>query len=82
MANKKWQTEVEGQQCIIELKSGSFVGGGCLTVNGKEINKWGTSISGLPTQIKFEVQGKKAEIKSKGFMGTTPSLYVDGKEIK
>jgi hypothetical protein len=55
MSNKKWQIEVEGQQCVIEVKSGSFVGGGCLTIDGKEINKWGASISGLPPQIKFEV---------------------------
>jgi hypothetical protein len=42
----------------------------------------GASISGLPMPLKFEVQGKKAEIKSKGFMANTPALYLDGKEIK
>jgi hypothetical protein len=82
MSNKKWQIEVEGQQCVIEVKSGSFVGGGCLTIDGKEINKWGASISGLPPQIKFEVKGKKAEIKAAGFMANAPKLYLDGKEIK
>lgn len=82
MSNKTWKIEMEGQQCVIEVKSGSFMGGGCLTVNGKDVNKWGASISGLPSQIKFEVQGKKAEIKSKGFLAVTPKLYLDGKEIK
>jgi hypothetical protein len=81
MSNKTWNTEIEGQQCVIEVNLGSFMGGGCLKVNGKEINKWGTSISGLPPQIKFEVQGKKAEIKCSGFMANTPKLYLDGKEI-
>jgi hypothetical protein len=32
--------------------------------------------------LKFEIQGKKAEIKSEGFMANTPALYLDGKEIK
>ena len=81
MSNKTWRIEVEGQQHVIEVQTGSFTGGGSLTVDGKVANKWGASISGLPP-IKFEVQGKKAEIKSKGFMGNSPMLYLDGKEIK
>jgi hypothetical protein len=82
MSNKKWQIEVEGKQCVIDVHLGSFTGGGCLTLNGEEINKWGASFSGLPSRIKFEVKGKKAEIKSKGFLSVTPILYVDGKEVK
>jgi hypothetical protein len=81
LSNKTWRIEVEGQQHVIEVQTGSFIGGGSLTVDGKVANKWGASISGLPT-IKFEVQGKKAEIKSKGFIANTPMLYLDGKEIK
>ena len=81
MTNKTWQIEVEGQKHAIEVQTGSFAGGGSVMVDGKVANKWGASITGLP-QIKFEVQGKKAEIKSKGFMGNTPMLYLDGKEIK
>jgi hypothetical protein len=82
MSNKTWRIEVEGQQHVIEVQKGSFTGGGSVTVDGKVANKWGATISGLPSQIKFEVQGKKAEIKSKGFMANTPMLYLDGKEIK
>ena len=82
MANKTWRIDIEGQQHMIEVQTGSITGGGSVTVDGKVANKWGASISGLPPQIKFEVQGKKAEIKSKGFMANTPALYLDGKEIK
>jgi hypothetical protein len=82
MSNKTWRIEVEGQQHVIEVQTGSITGGGSLTVDGKVANKWGATISGLPSQIKFEVQGKKAEIKRKGFMANTPVLYLDGKEIK
>jgi len=82
LSNKTWRIEAEGQQHVIEVKTGSITGGGSLTVDGNVANKWGASISGLPPQIKFEVQGKKAEIKSKGFMANTPMLYLDGKEIK
>ena len=53
-----------------------------MTVDGKVANKWGTSISGLPMPLKFEIQGKKAEIKSEGFMANIPAPYLDGKEIK
>jgi len=65
LSNKTWRIEVEGQQHVIEVQTGSFTGGGSLTVDGKVANKWGASISGLPPRIKFEVQGKKAEIKRK-----------------
>lgn len=82
MSNKTWTVEVAGQQHVIEVKSGSFAGGGSVTVDGKVASKWGTSISGLPMPLKFEVQGKKAEIKNKDFMANTPALYLDGKEIK
>jgi hypothetical protein len=82
MSNKTWKIEVEGQQHVIEVQTGSFAGGGSVTVDGKVANKWGSSISGLPVPLKFEIQGKKAEIKSKGFMANTPALYLDGKEIK
>ena len=51
--------------------------GGSVTVDGKVANKWGTSISGLPMPLKFEIQGKKAEIKSEGFMANIPALYLD-----
>ncbi len=71
---------MDGQQHVIEVKTGSFTGSGSVTVDGKVTNKWGASISGLPA-VKFDVQGKKAEIKAKGFMGATPLLYIDGKEI-
>jgi hypothetical protein len=81
MSKKTWRIDMEGQLHTIEVQTGSFMGGGSLTVDGKTANKWGASISGLP-QIKFEVQGKKAEIKPKGFMANTPTLYLDGKEIK
>ena len=82
MSNKTWTVEVAGQQHIIEVKSGSFAGGGSVTGDGKVASNWGTSISGLPMPLKFEVQGKKAEIKSKGFMASSPVLYLEGKEIK
>jgi hypothetical protein len=80
MADKKWRVDVAGQAHEIELQTGSFMGGGKLIMDGKEVKKWGTSISGLPP-IKFEVQDKKAEVKGKGFMANTPVLYLDGKEV-
>ncbi len=82
MANKTWKIDIADQQHVIEVQMGSFAGGGILRVDGKVANKWGTSIAGLPPQIKFEINGKKAEIKGGGFMADKPMLYIDGKEIK
>ena len=82
MTNRTRKIEVDGQQHVIGVQSGSFAGGGSVTADGKVANKWRTSISGMPMPLKFEVQGKKAEIKSKGFTANTPVLYLDGKEIK
>ena len=71
MANKTWQIDVGGQKHVIEVKTGSFTGGGSVTVDGKVANKWGASISGLPS-IKFEVQGKQ---KSKAKASWVALLY-------
>ena len=37
MTNKTWNVEVAGQQHVIEVKSGSFAGGGSVTVDGKVV---------------------------------------------
>ncbi len=51
-------------------------------LDGLRACEWGISVYGLPAQIKFEIQGKKAEIKRKGFMANTPVLYLEGKESR
>jgi hypothetical protein len=50
-------------------------------LDGLRTCEWGLSVYGLPAQIKFEIQGKKAEIKRKGFMANTPVLFLEGKEV-
>jgi hypothetical protein len=82
MSNKVWRIDMEGQQHNIELKTGSFSGGGNLSLDGKEIKKWGASLRGLPLPMKFEVQRKPAEIKQKGFLRSAPALFIDGKEVQ
>jgi hypothetical protein len=82
MSNKVWRIDVEGQPHTVGVKTGSFSGGGSLSVDGKEIKKWGASLRGLPMPMKFEVQGKPAEIKQKGFLKSDASLFVNGKEVK
>lgn len=82
MSNKVWRINVEGKQHSIELKTGSFSGGGNLSLDGKEIKKWGASLRGLPLPTKFEVQGKPAEIKQKGILRSDPALFIDGKEVQ
>ena len=81
MSNKVCRIDVEGQQHSIELKTASFSGGGNLSLDGKEIKKWGASLTGLPLPMKLEVQGKPAEIKQKGFLRSAPVLFIDGKEV-
>ena len=41
MSNKTWKIEVTGQPHVIEVQTGSFAGGGSVTVDGKVANKWG-----------------------------------------
>jgi len=65
MTNKTWNIEVAGQQHVIEVKSGSFAGGGSLTVDGKVASKWGTSISGLPMPLSSKCKERKRKSKAR-----------------
>ncbi len=65
MAGKVWRINIDGQQHIIEVNTGSFTGSGNVTMDGKVVNKWGASLSGLPA-VKFEVQGNEPKLKQKG----------------
>ena len=65
MSNKTWRIEVEGQQHVIEVQTGSFTGGGSLTVDGKVANKWGASISGLPRKSSSKFRERKPKLKAK-----------------
>ncbi|MFY9814874.1 MAG: hypothetical protein WCF70_02185 [Dehalococcoidales bacterium] len=78
---KTWQIEIEGNKHIVDVQNSSFLGGGCVMLDGLRTCEWGLSVYGLPAQIKFEIQGKKAEIKRKGFMANTPVLFLEGKEV-
>ena len=59
---KTWQIEIEGNKHIVDVQNSSFLGGGCVMLDGLRTCEWGLSVYGLPAQIKFEIQGKKAEI--------------------
>ena len=81
MATKAWKIDVGGQSHVVEVNMGSFVsGGGNLSLDGKILNKW-NSVNGLPSKMSFDIQGKKAEIKRKGFLNPSPVLYLEGKEV-
>jgi hypothetical protein len=82
MLDKAWRFVVEGQPHTVGMKISSVSGGGRLSLDGKEIKNWGASLSGLPLTIRFDVQGKPAELKGKGFLSSNPSLFVDRKEVR
>ena len=81
MAKKTWKIDIGEQHHVVEVTMGSFSGGGNLTLDGKIMNTWG-SLNGLPSKLNFDIEGKKAEIKRKGFLSPSPVLYLEGKEIK
>lgn len=91
--DKTWTVEIDGEKHLIEFDYPTNLQfdwqkginqqakDGKLVVDGSEVGTW-KSESGFPKQINFEIVGKPAVLRKKGFTSTGLDLFVEGKLIK
>lgn len=91
--NRKWTPNIENKEYIIEVDYGAFVRDteesleevayqrdGKLLINGNEIKTWDSE---LPKEISFEIGGKPAVLRRKGFLlAKKLELFISGVLIK
>jgi hypothetical protein len=80
---RKWTVEVEGKQYVVEARYGGVVttGSGQLLVDGKVVDTWGGSLSGLPKERTFQIAGKKAILRRTGVIQQNLELSVEGGKV-
>ena len=85
--DRTWIVEIEDKKHLIEVGYGWSVAGtyekGKLVVDKNEVRTWDWSqAKDLPEEVSFEIVGKPAILRKKGFFSTGLDLFVEGKLIK
>jgi hypothetical protein len=83
MMDRTWSVEIEGKKHQIEVDYGRNSNWtGKLMVDGDEVQTWKNSQwLDVPKTIAFEVGGKSAVLREKGFFTATINLFLEGKLI-
>ncbi len=82
--DRTWSVEIEGKKHLIEVDYGRNASmTGKLVVDGNEVQTWKNSqYADLPAEITFEVGGKPAVLRAKGFFKPKINLFFEGKLIE
>jgi hypothetical protein len=84
MMDRIWSVEIAGKKHRIEVDYGrnnSWTGK--LMVDGDEVRTWKNyQWLDVPKEIAFEIGGKPAVLREKGFFAARINLFVEGKLIK
>jgi hypothetical protein len=90
--NRTWTVPLEGKQYLLEVDYGALVTNeeetkevlfqrdGKLVIDGKEIKTW--EADEMPKEIAFDLGGKPAILKKKGFFTKQLELFINGQQIK
>ena len=80
----KWVVDIQGKQHVVEAEYGKFVVSsvGVVSVDGKPVKTWGSSIWGLPKEVSFEIKGKPALLRRRGIVNQNFDLLFNGKLIR
>ena len=81
--DRTWSLEIAAKKHRIEVEYGrNTARTGKLMVDGKETQSWlNSQWLDLPQEITFEVGGKSAVIRAKGFFKPRIDLFFDGKLV-
>jgi len=81
--DRTWSVEIEAKKHLIEVDYGrNPTRTGKLVVDGNEAQTWNNSQwLDLPEEITFEVGGKTAALRAKGFFKPRIDLFFEGKLI-
>jgi len=82
--DRTWSVEIEANKHLIEVDYGrNATRAGKLMVDGNDAQTWNNSQwLDLPQEIAFEVGGKAAVLRAKGFFKPRIDLFFEGKLIK
>ena len=81
--DRTWSVEIDAKKHLIEVDYGRNASWtGKLVVDGNEVQTWKNSQRmDVPAEITFEVGGKPAVLRAKGFLATKINLFFEGKLI-
>lgn len=81
--DRTWSLEIAAKKHLIEVEYGrNPARTGKLMVDGKETQSWlNSQWLDLPQEITFEVGGKTAVIRAKGFFKPRIDLFFEGKLV-
>lgn len=81
--DRTWSLEIAANKHLIEVEYGrNDARTGKLMVDGKEVQSWiNSQWLDLPQAISFEVGGKTAVIRAKGFFKPRIDLFFEGKLV-
>ena len=82
--DRTWSVEIEGRKHLIEVDYGRNASStGKLSVDGAELQSWkNTQFLDIPPEITFQVDGKPAVLKAKGFFRPRIDFFFDGRLIE
>lgn len=81
--DRTWSIEIEGRKHLIEVDYGRNASStGKLLVDGTELQSWkNTQFLDVPDEITFQVEGKPAVLREKGFFKPRIDFFFEGQLI-
>jgi hypothetical protein len=76
---RRWRIECEGKEHWVEYVANEWTASGEVLVDGKVVASWGTSFSGLPRNVQFEIGGKPATLRRTGLLDQHLELVFEGR---
>jgi hypothetical protein len=82
--DRTWSVEIEGKKHVIEVDYGRNASQtGKLLVDGHELQTWKNAQHfDIPQEITFQVEGKPAVLRAKGFFKPRIDFYFEGQLIQ
>jgi hypothetical protein len=82
--DRTWSIEIEGKKHLVEVDYGRNASRtGKLWVDGNELQTWrNTQHLDIPREITFDVEGKPAVLRAKGFFKPRIDFFFNGQLIE
>jgi len=82
--DRAWSIQIEGKKHLIEVDYGRDAGlTGKLVVDGNGVQTWKNSQRlDVPKEITFDVEGKPAVLRAKGFFKPRMDFFFEGQVLK
>jgi hypothetical protein len=84
MMDRTWSVEIEGKKHLVEVDYGRNASQtGKLFVDGNELQSWkNTQHLDVPPEIAFQIEGKPAVLREKGFFKPRIDFFFEGRSIE